>query len=200
MTIVEWFQGLEFGEQIGILTFAVATIGVGFQIRSYRLDRAEQRRAERHEAQDRRAILVLESAGPRQEAVGWAAFTLGNVIHDGQMAGQHFVAALRNDGSHMADNIHVAASLGDLSATVISAPQRLPPYSPPASIDLLVPFGTLTYADIMERIRNESALRVRIDFTDGTSSPAPLDQCCVFRLGQTEGGGTNWVSYREECP
>jgi hypothetical protein len=66
-------------------------------------------------------------------------------------------------------------------------------------IDLLVPFGTLKYADTMERIKNGSALRVRIDFTDGTSSPAPLEQCFVFRLEQTDAGGTNWVSHREEC-
>jgi hypothetical protein len=196
MGIVEWFQGLGFGEQIGLLTLLVATIGVGFQTRSYRVDRAEQRRAERHDAQDRRAILVLERAAcdTRQ-----AAFTLGRVVREGQMAGQHFVATIRNNGPHMADTIRVAASLGDLIASVVSAPPRLPAHSRPEVIDLLVPFGTLADADIMERIRNGSALRVRIDFTDGTTLPAPLEQCFVFRLDSTAGGGRRWVSYREEC-
>ena len=115
---------MEFGEQVGIATLVVATIGVGFQIRSYLLDRAEQTRAERHDAQDRRAILVLEKVARDTRQ---AAFTLGRVNPDGQMAGQRFVAAVRNDGPHMADAIRVAASLGDLSASVVSAPQRLPP-------------------------------------------------------------------------
>jgi hypothetical protein len=50
----------------------------------------------------------------------------------------------------------------------------------------------------MAEVRNGSALRVRIDFTDGTPTPTPLEECFVFRLVES-GGGTDWVSFQEPC-
>jgi hypothetical protein len=197
MGVVEWFQGLAFGEKIGIATLAVATIGVFLQLRSYRLDRAEQRRAGRHDVQDRRAALVLER--PRSHNRG-AEISLGTVVHKGPMAGQHFSASIRNTGPYMAENIRVAASFGTLDAEIDSAPTTLPPHSPAEPIDLRVPFGKVAYHDIAEQISAGAVLGVRIDFTDGTSSPTPLEQCFVFRLDHIEGVGDDWTSHLVPCP
>ena len=196
---IEWFQGLEFGKQIGLLTLVVATIGVGFQIRSYLLDRAEHVRGERRDAADlreKRAIINLEPA--RSQTWG-AAMILGNVEHTGPKAGQHFTGFIRNAGPHLAEGIRVTGSFGGIDTQTIKAPTILPPHSAAEPIDLMVPTGSVTYAEIMDMIRGGLSLQVRIDFVDGTPAPEPLDRCFVFRLEETGGGGTNWVSHPAPC-
>jgi hypothetical protein len=169
------------------------------EIRHELRHRADQRRIADLAAGDlreKRAIIELQRS-PR--ANSGAALVLGNVEHDGPTAGQYFTGYIRNAGPHMAEDIHVTAALGEMAADASSVPHILPPHSRPEPFDLLVPFGPVTYADVIDTIRAGEPLRVRIDFKDGTPAPDPVIECFVFRLVES-GGGKHWVSFQEPCP
>ena len=102
----------------------------------------------------------------------------------------------------MAEDIRVTASLGTMKGEVVNAPTILPPHSPLERLDVLVPFGVRTYADVMAAIKADDLLRVRIDFTDGTTSPVPVEECFAFQLEPTgeDGSGRHWVSKSVPCP
>src|SRR5215217_7799366 len=119
MGIIESFQHLNLGEQIGVATFVVAAAGLIVQLRTFWLDRSDRLRTER-------ANLVLER--PKSQLEGAAVF-LGPVATTGEKAGQHFIGAMRNEGPHVAEEIEVTASLGRIGVVVASAPKWLPPYS-----------------------------------------------------------------------
>ena len=208
MGIWESLQGLPFEAKAAI---AIPTIvaGVFLAISEFRHEtrhRADQERIARYDAADlreKRALLDLEPA--RGQTRG-AAMILGSVDHDGAATGQHFTGVLKNEGPHLAEGIRVTADLGGIEAQIINAPKILHPREV-APIDVMVPMETFTYADIIGMIRADQPLRIRIDYVDGTSAPAPIFRCFVFRLIDDEGPadskgkkGKHWVSSLEPCP
>jgi hypothetical protein len=195
----ESLQGLPFEAKaaIAIPTLVVVILWVVSEVRHEIRHRADQRRIARYEAADlreKRAIIELEPA--RSQTWG-AAMILG----DPETAGQHFTGAIKNAGPHFAEGIRVTGRFGGIDAQTIKAPKILPPHSAAEPIDVMVPLvpGVRTHEDIMGMIRAGESLQMRIDFVDGTPTPDPIHQCFVFRLEQTDGRSTNWVSYAESC-
>ncbi len=196
MDIWESLQGLTFEAKatIAIPLIAVVLIESRREL-AYRADRRRIARCDAADLREKRAIIDLER--PRSPTRG-AAMTLGDVVHTGPTAGQHFTGAVRNAGPHMAEGLWVTANLSDVDAQTVTAPETLPPYSPAEPVDVMVPIGVFTYADIMGMLTAGESLEVRIDYVDGTPAPEPIYRCFVFRL-EHGNGGTDWVSHPESC-
>ena len=100
----------------------------------------------------------------------------------------------------MAEAIRVTASLGDLAARATKAPENLGPHSTPEPLELVVPFGAMSHADVAPLISAGVPLQVQVNFADGTPDPEPLVRCFAFRLEDVDdSGGKTWVSHEEPC-
>jgi hypothetical protein len=194
--IWESLQGLTFEAKatIAIPLIAVVLLEIRREF-AYREDRKHSARRDAADLLEKRAIIELERA--RRQNSG-AAMILGNVVHTGPDAGQHFTGEIRNAGPHLAEGIRITASLGGIDAQIVQAPTNLRPYSPAEPIDVMVPIGVFTYADIIGMLEAGDSLDVRMDYVDGTPAPDPIYRCFVFRLEQGN-GGTDWVSHPKAC-
>jgi hypothetical protein len=196
MDILESLQGLTFEAKatIAIPLIVVVLIEIRREF-AYREDRKHSARRDAADLFEKRAIIELERAHGQNSG---AAMILGNVVHTGPDAGQHFTGVIRNAGPHLAEGIRVIASLGGTDARTIKAPKTLPPYSQPEPVDVMVPFGVFTYPDISAMLTAGESLDVRIDYVDGTPAPEPIYRCFVFRLEDVS-GGTDWISHPKAC-
>jgi hypothetical protein len=194
MGIWQQLQNLSFGEKVTtLLAVAGLVVALVALVRQVRIDA----RVRASELRERRAIVKLE----RAESVNrGAAITLGGVVHKGAAAGQYFFGAIKNDGPHMAEAIRVTASLGNLAARATKAPETIGPHSTREPLELVVPFGAMTYADVAPLISAGTPLQIRVDFADGTPDPDPLVRCFTFRLEDVDdAGGRDWFSHEEPC-
>jgi hypothetical protein len=125
MGIWESLQGLTFEAKA---TIAISLIVVViFEIRREFAYRANRQRIARRDAADlreKRAIIDLERSRGQNYGV---AMVLGDVVHTGPAAGQHFTRSIRNAGPHLAEGVRQTASLGSIPAQTIKAPKTLPP-------------------------------------------------------------------------
>jgi hypothetical protein len=199
MTIFESLQGLSLDAKVLMVMLALLW-GL-----------SEARHAIRHRADERTIGDLKAVATPTEGAMleahrlpevsHGAALTLGDLVPRGAEAGQHFVGTIKNAGLQAAEEIQVTASLGAIEAVVVSAPQSLPPHSAGAVVDVRLPFGFHTFADVMAALTGGEILRLRIRFTDDGSTPRTLEECFAFspEPSSARASGPDWVSNRVAC-
>lgn len=200
MSIFESLQGLSLDSKALIVIMAL--VWTLSEVRHAIRHRADQRAIQRLQAEERWAERAILETHRLPEVTHGAALTLGEMAPRGAEAGQHFIGSIKNAGSLAAEDIQVTASLGATRATIVVAPRRLPPNSAAAAIDVRLPFGFVTSADVLGALQAGETLRVRVAFTDETASPHVLEQCFAFRLeaGEAEAPLQDWISIRVPCP
>lgn len=173
---------------------------------------SEVRHARRHRA-NRRTISALKTRMDGRDGAflethrlpgvaQGAAVTLGEVVPRGSAAGQYFVGAIRNTGSHPADDIAITAVMGTTKADVLTAPRRLPANSGATALEILLPFGFLTADEMNTALTRGDLLRVKISFTDHRQSLHAFAQCFAFSSGPAVPAALDpvWVSQQVPCP
>jgi hypothetical protein len=200
MTIAESLQGLT--RETQLLIILLLALWAASEVRHWLRHRADQRTIQQLQAPElweNRA--TLETQRVPGEPRG-AALTLGDVVHRGASAGQPFVAVLQNVGPHGATDINVRARLGGHLAETVDAPENLPPDSAPEPLQVVLPFGFESHADVMAAMAAGEVLRVQIAFTDGTATRRSFEECFAFEPepASQSAGAHAWVSRRVPCP
>jgi hypothetical protein len=200
VSISESLQGLSYGAK-ALVVIVVLLWGLSevLHVRRHRDDRRTIPRLQAAETGEERATIAAQRPAGVMRG---AALSLGAVVPRGAGAGQHFVGAITNTGPLAAEDIQVTASLGANRAAIVSAPERLPPDSAAAAIDVMLPFGFLTAEDVLAALEAGELLRVRVTFTDGTPAPRAFEECFSFRREPNgePAMGRGWVSRRVPCP
>lgn len=199
MSIFENLQGLSLDTK-ALIVLIVLLWGLS-ELRHFLRHRADQDTIQRLQTDQAPAEQAALEAQRLPEVSRGGAVTLGEMVPRGADAGQHFVGAITNRGPQVAEAIHVSASLGTIKAEVVDAPRRLPPHGA-AAVDVRLPFGFLTSADVMTALRAGEVLRLRVTFADGSPQPRAFEQCFAFAVepGGDQALRADWVSRRVPCP